>query len=100
MCSKNRARDGSWPRNGTKMWCTNGTVADTLVVYAKTDGEAGAHGIAAFIVEKGMPGFTTAQKLIRMGRDCSCTRGGKAETMHNARQWPGDRPEPRRRFRG
>ncbi len=45
--------------NGTKMWITNGRDADTLVVYAKTDPEAGARGITAFIVEKGMKGFST-----------------------------------------
>ena len=53
--------------NGTKMWITNGPDADTLVVYAKTDPYAGARGITAFIVEKGMPGFTTAQKLDKLG---------------------------------
>lgn len=40
--------------NGSKMWCTNGTIANTLIVYAKTDAQAGAHGITAFIIEKGM----------------------------------------------
>ncbi len=53
--------------NGTKMWITNGPDADTLVVYAKTDPQAGARGITAFIVERGMPGFTTAQKLDKLG---------------------------------
>jgi isovaleryl-CoA dehydrogenase len=53
--------------NGTKMWITNGPDADTLVVYAKTDVNAGAHGITAFIVEKGFPGFSTAQKLDKLG---------------------------------
>jgi isovaleryl-CoA dehydrogenase len=53
--------------DGTKMWITNGPDADTLVVYAKTDPQAGARGITAFIVEKGMPGFTTAQKLDKLG---------------------------------
>ena len=48
------ARGGVFVLNGTKMWCTNGTVADTLVVYAKTQADAGAHGITAFIIEKGM----------------------------------------------
>ncbi|CAD7696441.1 unnamed protein product [Ostreobium quekettii] len=61
-------RDGDhFVLNGSKMWCTNGTVADTLVVYAKTDTGAHSHGITAFIVEKGMPGFTTAQKLDKLG---------------------------------
>jgi isovaleryl-CoA dehydrogenase len=53
--------------NGTKMWITNGPDADTLVVYAKTDREGGPRGITAFIVEKGMPGFSTAQKLDKLG---------------------------------
>jgi len=48
------ARGGSFVLNGTKMWCTNGTVADTLVVYAKTQADGGAHGITAFLIEKGM----------------------------------------------
>src|SRR5271163_3607060 len=53
--------------NGSKMWITNGPVADTLVVYAKTDPEAGPRGISAFIIEKGMAGFRTAQKLDKLG---------------------------------
>src|SRR5690242_3465623 len=53
--------------NGSKMWITNGPVADTLVVYAKTDAAAGPRGITAFIVEKGMKGFSTAQKLDKLG---------------------------------
>jgi isovaleryl-CoA dehydrogenase len=53
--------------NGTKMWITNGPDCDTLVVYAKTDPEAGARGITAFIVEKGMKGFSVAQKLDKLG---------------------------------
>ncbi|HCA01563.1 MAG: isovaleryl-CoA dehydrogenase [Vreelandella alkaliphila] len=53
--------------NGNKMWITNGPDADVLVVYAKTDPEAGSKGITAFIIEKGMPGFTTAQKLDKLG---------------------------------
>jgi isovaleryl-CoA dehydrogenase len=53
--------------NGTKMWITNGPDADTLVVYAKTDAQAGARGITAFLIEKGMRGFTTAQKLDKLG---------------------------------
>ena len=53
--------------NGTKMWITKGPDADVVVVYAKTDLEAGPRGITAFIVEKGMKGFTTAQKLDKMG---------------------------------
>ena len=53
--------------NGTKMWITNGPVADTVVVYAKTDRTAGARGITAFIVESGFPGFARAQKLDKLG---------------------------------
>ena len=53
--------------NGNKMWITNGPDADVLVVYAKTDVEAGAKGITAFLVEKGMKGFSTAQKLDKLG---------------------------------
>jgi isovaleryl-CoA dehydrogenase len=52
---------------GSKMWITNGPDADTLVVYAKTDPGAGPRGITAFLIEKGMPGFTTAQKLDKLG---------------------------------
>jgi isovaleryl-CoA dehydrogenase len=53
--------------NGTKMWITNGPDADVLVVYAKTDPAAGARGITAFIVEKTLKGFSTAQKLDKLG---------------------------------
>ena len=53
--------------NGTKMWITNGPDADTLVVYAKTDVNLGSRGITVFIVEKGMKGFSTAQKLDKLG---------------------------------
>jgi len=53
--------------NGTKMWITNGPDADTLVVYAKTDMAAGPRGITAFIIEKTFPGFSTAQKLDKLG---------------------------------
>ncbi len=52
---------------GSKMWITNGPIAETLVVYAKTDPDAGPRGITAFLIEKGMPGFTTAQKLDKLG---------------------------------
>jgi len=53
--------------NGSKMWITNGPVADTLIVYAKTDPNAGPRGISAFLIEKGMNGFSTAQKLDKLG---------------------------------
>jgi isovaleryl-CoA dehydrogenase len=53
--------------NGTKMWITNGPDADTLVVYGKTEPELGAAGITAFLIEKGMKGFSVAQKLDKLG---------------------------------
>jgi|SRR5688572_25219140 isovaleryl-CoA dehydrogenase len=59
--------------NGTKMWITNGPDADVLVVYAKTDAAAGARGITAFIVEKKLKGFSTAQKLDKLGMRGSST---------------------------
>jgi isovaleryl-CoA dehydrogenase len=61
------ARGGSYRLNGTKMWITNGPDADVMVVYAKTEPELGARGVTAFIVEKGMKGFGTAQKLDKLG---------------------------------
>ena len=61
-------RDGDdYVLNGSKIYITNGPVADVLVVYARTDREKGAHGISAFIVEKDFPGFKVAQKLEKMG---------------------------------
>jgi isovaleryl-CoA dehydrogenase len=60
-------KGGVYLLNGTKMWITNGPDADTMVVYAKTEPELGARGVTAFIVEKGMKGFSTAQKLDKLG---------------------------------
>ncbi len=60
-------KGGFYLLNGTKMWITNGPDADTMVVYAKTEPELGARGVTAFIVEKGMKGFSTAQKLDKLG---------------------------------
>jgi isovaleryl-CoA dehydrogenase len=60
-------RDGRYVLNGTKMWITNGPEAETLVVYAKTDPDAGARGMTAFLIEKGFAGFSTAQKLDKLG---------------------------------
>jgi isovaleryl-CoA dehydrogenase len=61
-------RDGDhYVLNGTKIFITNGPVADVLVTYAKTAPELGTHGISAFIVEKNFPGFSVAQKLTKMG---------------------------------
>src|SRR5437867_8834953 len=53
--------------NGSKLWITNGPEADTLVVYAKTDLNAGPRGMTAFIIEQGMKGFSTAQELDKLG---------------------------------
>ena len=53
--------------NGTKFWITNGPVADTLIVYAKTDPDAGSRGITAFIIERDFPGFSAVQKLEKLG---------------------------------
>jgi len=60
-------RGGVYVLNGTKMWITNGPDADVMVVYAKTEPELGARGVTAFIVEQGMKGFSTAQKLDKLG---------------------------------
>ena len=60
-------RGDSYVLNGTKMWITNGPDADVLVVYAKTQPDAGPRGITAFLIEKGMPGFRCAQKLDKLG---------------------------------
>ena len=60
-------RGGRYVLNGTKMWITNGPDADTLVVYARTDPNAGSRGITAFIIEKGTKGFSVAQKLDKLG---------------------------------
>lgn len=59
--------DGGWKLNGTKFWITNGSYADTLVVYARSDADAGSKGITAFLIEKGMPGFSIGQKIDKMG---------------------------------
>ena len=67
MKLKAEDRGGVHVLNGSKMWITNGPDADTMVVYAKTEPELGARGVTAFIVEKGMPGFSTAQKLDKLG---------------------------------
>ena len=67
MKLKAEDKGGYYLLNGTKMWITNGPDADTMVVYAKTEPELGARGVTAFIVEKGMKGFSTAQKLDKLG---------------------------------
>ena len=67
MKLKAEDKGGYYLLNGNKMWITNGPDADTLVVYAKSEPEMGARGVTAFIVEKGMKGFSTAQKLDKLG---------------------------------
>jgi isovaleryl-CoA dehydrogenase len=67
MKTRAEYRKGKFLLNGTKMWITNGPDADVLVVYAKTDVNAGTRGITAFVVEKGFKGFSTAQKLDKLG---------------------------------
>ena len=67
-CRAERRADGSWVANGNKMWITNGPEADVLVVYMRTASrELGSKCMTAFLVEKGMKGFSTAQKLDKLG---------------------------------
>src|SRR3954465_5230236 len=67
MKTRAERRGDRFVLNGSKMWITNGPQAETLVVYAKTDPAAGARGITAFLIEKGFKGFSTAQKLDKLG---------------------------------
>src|SRR6202051_1616908 len=67
MATRAEKKGDRYVLNGSKMWITNGPVAETLVIYAKTDPAAGPRGITAFIIEKGMKGFSTAQKLDKLG---------------------------------
>ncbi|MBB2778141.1 UNVERIFIED_ORG: isovaleryl-CoA dehydrogenase [Comamonas terrigena] len=67
MKLKAEDKGGYYLLNGNKMWITNGPDADTLVVYAKSEPELGARGVTAFLIEKGMPGFSIAQKLDKLG---------------------------------
>jgi isovaleryl-CoA dehydrogenase len=67
MTLKAERRGDRYLLNGSKMWITNGGDADTLIVYAKTDPQMGARGMTTFIVEKGMKGFSVAQKLDKLG---------------------------------
>src|SRR5437762_9084738 len=67
MRTRAEHRGDRYVLNGSKMWITNGPEAETLVVYAKTDPNAGARGITAFIIEQGFAGFSTAQKLDKLG---------------------------------
>src|SRR6188472_2199026 len=68
MSCRAELRGDTWIANGNKMWITNGPEADVLIVYMRTAGkDAGSSCMTAFLVEKGMPGFTTAQKLDKFG---------------------------------
>src|SRR5690242_10833535 len=67
MKTRAQKRGDRYVLNGNKMWITNGPEAEVLIVYAKTAPEAGPRGITAFIIEKGMHGFSTAQKLDKLG---------------------------------
>src|SRR5207253_374465 len=67
MKTRAEKRGDRYILNGSKMWITNGPQAEVLVVYAKTDPAAGARGITAFLIEKGFKGFSTAQKLDKLG---------------------------------
>ncbi|MGL4241124.1 MAG: acyl-CoA dehydrogenase family protein, partial [Beijerinckiaceae bacterium] len=67
MRLKAEKKDDRYILNGSKMWITNGPSAETLIIYAKTDMDAGPRGITAFLVEKGMKGFSIAQKLDKLG---------------------------------
>jgi isovaleryl-CoA dehydrogenase len=67
MRTRAKKRGDRYVLNGSKMWITNGPVAETVVIYAKTDPKAGARGITAFIVENGFKGYSTAQKLDKLG---------------------------------
>src|SRR5208283_3808252 len=67
MTTRADRKGGRWILNGTKMWITNGPVAETLIVYAKTDPAAGARGITAFLIERGFAGFSHGPKLDKLG---------------------------------
>ncbi len=67
MSTTARREGDEYVLNGTKIYITNGPIADVVLVYAKTDKDKGAHGISAFVVDTKTPGFTVAQKLIKMG---------------------------------
>ena len=91
--------------NGTKFWITNGTHADTLVVYAKTSPEDGSRGITTFLIEKGMEGFSIGQKVDKIGmrgsptaelvfEDCFVPR----REHHGPGKWRGRRADERARL--
>jgi isovaleryl-CoA dehydrogenase len=74
MTLRAEKRNDRYILNGSKMWITNGPDASTLIVYAKTDPQAEARGITAFLIERSMKGFSTAQKLdkLRMRGSNTC----------------------------
>ncbi len=82
MKLKADAVQGGFLLNGTKFWITNGHYAETLVVYAKTDMDAGSKGITAFLIEKDMPGFSCGQKIAKMGMKGSPTSELVFEDCH------------------
>ena len=86
MSTRAEKRGASYVLNGTKMWITNAPHADTLVVYAKTDPAVGPRGITAFIVEKGMNGFSVSPKLDKLGMRGSDT----AELVFDDCEVPGE----------
>ncbi len=86
MSTRAEKRGAGYVLNGTKMWITNAPHADTLVVYAKTDPAAGPRGITAFIVEKGMNGFSVSPKLDKLGMRGSDT----AELVFEDCEVPGE----------
>eukprot|EP00903_Cladosiphon_okamuranus_P003366 g3364.t1 len=73
MSLKANAVDGGFVLNGSKFWITNGPIADTLVIYAKTDPDAGSQSISAFLVERGFEGYSCSRKIDKMGMRGSYT---------------------------
>ncbi|WP_340588464.1 acyl-CoA dehydrogenase family protein [Erythrobacter alti] len=82
MKLKADAVQGGYLLNGTKFWITNGHAAETLVVYARTDADAGSKGITAFLIEKDMEGFSCGQKIEKMGMKGSITSELVFEDCH------------------
>ena len=82
MKLKADAVQGGYLLNGTKFWITNGHAAQTLVVYARTDADAGSKGITAFLIEKDMAGFSCGQKIEKMGMKGSITSELVFEDCH------------------
>ena len=97
-----KAVQGGFLLNGNKMWITNAPTADTLLVYAKTDPNGGSKGISAFLITPDMEGFTTAQKLDKLGMRGSDTCELVFEDCHvpeenlGRRTWPGRRDSDER----